>query len=152
MTPNPPREMLAPMECFTRLVTVTIGSSGAVVRSAQDLGGDPRFGLGPIDLVLEGCRARAILPLQITHAGALQPERLAIEAAAYSDRGDGHLDFHTLHNATLAWRNPPQQAQRDGTCTLVIETDCPDEATGLCVRVSYAGAEQFRLLRALPDR
>jgi hypothetical protein len=150
LTRAPPREMLGPMQCFTRLVTVTIGSSGAVIRSAPDPSGEPRFGAGPIELAIETGRLRATVPLHITRAGTLDPDRLAIEAAAYIDSGEGHLDFLSLQNPSLAWQTPPRNGQRDGTCALVIETDCPAEASGLCVRVSYGGAEQFRILRALP--
>lgn len=138
------------MQCFTRLVTVTIGSSGAVIRSALDPADKPKFGAGPIEIAIESGRLRATVPLHVTRAGTLDPDRLAIEAAAYADAGEGRLDFLTLQNSSLAWQTPPRKGQRDGTCTLVIETDCPEGATGLCVRISYAGSEQFRILRALP--
>jgi hypothetical protein len=138
------------MESFTRLVTVTIGSSGTVTRLAPDPYGEPRFGVGPVELSAVNARVRAVLSLHITRAGSLDPDRLAIEAAAYADAADGHLTFLPLQNSTMAWRTPPQRAQRDGTCEPVIETDCPTGASGLCVRVTYRGVEQFRILRAMP--
>ncbi|MCC6355744.1 MAG: hypothetical protein IT577_17795 [Verrucomicrobiae bacterium] len=138
------------MECFTRLVTVTIGSAGAVVRPAPDPTENPKFGLGPIELSAGTGRARAMVPLQITRAGTLDPDRLALDAAAYFDAGAGHVDFRPLENASMTWQTAPRKGQRDGTCELVIETDLAADATGLCLRVAYDGAEQFRVLRPLP--
>lgn len=138
------------MQKFTRLVTVTIGSSGAVIRPAPDPYGQPKFGVGPIELSLDKTRLSAAVSLHIVRAGVFDPERLSIEAAGYLEQTGGRLAFLPLNNPSMAWRTPPQKAQRDGVVELVIETDLPADASGLCVRVSYAGEEQCRILKALP--
>lgn len=138
-----------PVQSFTRLVTVTIGSSGAVTRSIPDPADRPRFGVGPIELSADEGRISAVVPLHIFHAGEFDPDRLAIEAAAYADEPEGRLTFLTLEHPSMAWRTPPRKGQRDGVSELVIETNCPPNASGLCVRISYAGDEQCRVLKAL---
>ena len=129
---------------------MTIGSSGTVTRSSPEPCDKPRFGVGPVDLSVEKGRLRAVVPLHITRAGALDPDWLTIEAAAYADASDGRTTFFPLQNSAVAWQTPPQKAQRDGTREFVIETDCPAGASGLCIRLTYADVEQFRILIALP--
>lgn len=146
---RPAARDVVPVQSFTRLVTVTIGSSGAVTRSVPDPGDRPRFGVGPIGLSVDNGRISAVVPLHISRAGAFDPDRLAIEAAGYADEAEGRLTFLALENPSMAWRTPPRKGQRDGVSELVIESNCPPIATGLCVRISYAGDEQCRVLKAL---
>lgn len=137
------------MPKFTRVVTVTIGASGAVSRSAQSEGDGPGFGFGPASVAIEEGRLRAVVPIHVTNASELEVERLAVQAGAYRQKTGG-IEWVSLIDASAGWRAPPRRGQREGSWFFLVEAGMPPGAAGLWIGIAYAGAERLRALLPVP--